>query len=64
MPETPPRIELPDHDPVLNEETARLLLRMLLALDAQASTHPGDAVERAVEGDVHLRGTARYDDFR
>lgn len=64
MPETPPRIELPDHDPALNEETAQLLLRMLVALDTHASTNPEDAVERSFEENGHLRGTSRDNELR
>ncbi|UGQ13613.1 hypothetical protein LO772_08425 [Yinghuangia sp. ASG 101] len=39
MSDTPPRIRLPDHDPPLNAETARLLLRMLTAVAAHRTGH-------------------------
>lgn len=39
MPDTPPRIRLPDHDPLLSAATARLLLRMLTAVAAHRTGH-------------------------
>ncbi|WTW98180.1 hypothetical protein OG216_34740 [Streptomycetaceae bacterium NBC_01309] len=38
MPDTPPRIDLPDCDPPLNREIAHLLLRMLTAVAAHRAS--------------------------
>lgn len=54
MADTPPKIELPNHEPILNEETARLLLRMLVALDAEAGTTRADLNVRPVGEDPRL----------
>ncbi|WTW93424.1 hypothetical protein OG216_08575 [Streptomycetaceae bacterium NBC_01309] len=37
MPDTPPCIHLPDHDPPLDAATARLLLRMLATIAAECT---------------------------
>lgn len=56
MTETPPRVELPDQEPELNEDAARLLLCMLLALHARPGTPHSDTEAPGGEG-LYLRET-------